>query len=193
MCFYIYWKKIINIYIFVLWNIIILPKKKKSTFFETFTFNNVFLYLLEICHKMLHFYKNNSQIWPLKCQVTLRLHMPSCMPRLKLTSCEFHWSITLLPHWFVFPPLQACTSAFATKDRLRSHMIRHEGKVTCNICGKMLSAAYITSHLKTHGQAGFTSPCNKGIPILHQFSNVLWDDFHTHREASLFTVDNIRC
>ncbi|XP_062872896.1 vascular endothelial zinc finger 1b isoform X2 [Trichomycterus rosablanca] len=55
----------------------------------------------------------------------------------------------------------ACTSAFATKDRLRSHMIRHEGKVTCNICGKMLSAAYITSHLKTHSQAGFSSPCNK--------------------------------
>lgn len=55
---------------------------------------------------------------------------------------------------------QACTSAFATKDRLRSHMIRHEGKVTCNICGKMLSAAYITSHLKTHGQASFNSPCN---------------------------------
>lgn len=58
----------------------------------------------------------------------------------------------------------ACTSAFATKDRLRSHMIRHEGKVTCNICGKMLSAAYITSHLKTHGQASFNTPCNnKGI------------------------------
>ncbi|CAL8360233.1 unnamed protein product [Merluccius merluccius] len=59
----------------------------------------------------------------------------------------------------------ACTSAFATKDRLRSHMIRHEGKVTCNICGKMLSAAYITSHLKTHGQASFNnSSCNnKGI------------------------------
>ncbi|XP_030633575.1 vascular endothelial zinc finger 1b [Chanos chanos] len=55
----------------------------------------------------------------------------------------------------------ACTSAFATKDRLRSHMIRHEGKVTCNICGKMLSAAYITSHLKTHGQASFNSSCNK--------------------------------
>ncbi|XP_072302592.1 vascular endothelial zinc finger 1-like isoform X2 [Eucyclogobius newberryi] len=54
----------------------------------------------------------------------------------------------------------ACTSAFATKDRLRSHMIRHEGKVTCSICGKMLSAAYITSHLKTHGQANFNS-CNK--------------------------------
>ncbi|KAJ7995872.1 hypothetical protein DPEC_G00231220 [Dallia pectoralis] len=55
--------------------------------------------------------------------------------------------------------ITACTSAFATKDRLRSHMIRHEGKVTCNICGKMLSAAYITSHLKTHGQ---TNSCNKG-------------------------------
>ncbi|XP_026799685.3 vascular endothelial zinc finger 1 isoform X2 [Pangasianodon hypophthalmus] len=56
----------------------------------------------------------------------------------------------------------ACTSAFATKDRLRSHMIRHEGKVTCNICGKMLSAAYITSHLKTHGQTNFNNSCNKG-------------------------------
>ncbi|XP_035391510.1 vascular endothelial zinc finger 1 isoform X1 [Electrophorus electricus] len=56
----------------------------------------------------------------------------------------------------------ACTSAFATKDRLRSHMIRHEGKVTCNICGKMLSAAYITSHLKTHGQANFSNSCSKG-------------------------------
>lgn len=54
----------------------------------------------------------------------------------------------------------ACTSAFATKDRLRSHMIRHEGKVTCNICGKMLSAAYITSHLKTHGQANFNNNSN---------------------------------
>lgn len=42
-------------------------------------------------------------------------------------------------------------------------MIRHEGKVTCSICGKMLSAAYITSHLKTHGQTNFNS-CNKGIP-----------------------------
>uniref|UniRef100_A0A671SPS6 Myc-associated zinc finger protein n=1 Tax=Sinocyclocheilus anshuiensis TaxID=1608454 RepID=A0A671SPS6_9TELE len=55
----------------------------------------------------------------------------------------------------------ACTSAFATKDRLRSHMIRHEGKVTCNVCGKMLSAAYITSHLKTHGQSNFNNACNK--------------------------------
>uniref|UniRef100_G3QAB1 Myc-associated zinc finger protein n=1 Tax=Gasterosteus aculeatus aculeatus TaxID=481459 RepID=G3QAB1_GASAC len=60
----------------------------------------------------------------------------------------------------------ACTSAFATKDRLRSHMIRHEGKVTCSICGKMLSAAYITSHLKTHGQTNFNS-CNKGQQPAH--------------------------
>ncbi|KAL3992382.1 MFS transporter (folate transporter) [Sarotherodon galilaeus] len=65
----------------------------------------------------------------------------------------------------------ACTSAFATKDRLRSHMIRHEGKVTCNICGKMLSAAYITSHLKTHGQASFNSACNnKDANNLHNSS-----------------------
>uniref|UniRef100_A0A8C5MNG0 Vascular endothelial zinc finger 1 n=1 Tax=Leptobrachium leishanense TaxID=445787 RepID=A0A8C5MNG0_9ANUR len=48
---------------------------------------------------------------------------------------------------------QTCTAAFATKDRLRTHMVRHEGKVSCNICGKLLSAAYITSHLKTHGQS----------------------------------------
>ncbi|XP_061774737.1 vascular endothelial zinc finger 1-like isoform X4 [Nerophis ophidion] len=61
----------------------------------------------------------------------------------------------------------ACTSAFATKDRLRSHMIRHEGKVTCNICGKMLSAAYITSHLKTHGQASFSNHCNKDANNIH--------------------------
>lgn len=40
-------------------------------------------------------------------------------------------------------------------------MIRHEGKVTCNVCGKMLSAAYITSHLKTHGQSNFNNTCNK--------------------------------
>ncbi|XP_035858929.1 vascular endothelial zinc finger 1-like isoform X3 [Sander lucioperca] len=64
----------------------------------------------------------------------------------------------------------ACTSAFATKDRLRSHMIRHEGKVTCNICGKMLSAAYITSHLKTHGQASFSNPCNKDANNVHNNS-----------------------
>ncbi|KAG8588813.1 hypothetical protein GDO81_006109 [Engystomops pustulosus] len=48
---------------------------------------------------------------------------------------------------------QTCTAAFATKDRLRTHMVRHEGKVSCNVCGKLLSPAYITSHLKTHGQS----------------------------------------
>uniref|UniRef100_A0A1A8LBL9 Myc-associated zinc finger protein n=1 Tax=Nothobranchius pienaari TaxID=704102 RepID=A0A1A8LBL9_9TELE len=63
----------------------------------------------------------------------------------------------------------ACTSAFATKDRLRSHMIRHEGKVTCSICGKMLSAAYITSHLKTHGQTNFNS-CNKAHKPVSQWT-----------------------
>ncbi|KAF0038173.1 hypothetical protein F2P81_008657 [Scophthalmus maximus] len=64
----------------------------------------------------------------------------------------------------------ACTSAFATKDRLRSHMIRHEGKVTCSICGKMLSAAYITSHLKTHGQTNINY-CNKeGNGVCHSAS-----------------------
>ncbi|XP_078786090.1 vascular endothelial zinc finger 1 isoform X4 [Oryzias latipes] len=77
----------------------------------------------------------------------------------------------------------ACTSAFATKDRLRSHMIRHEGKVTCTICGKMLSAAYITSHLKTHGQASFNNPCNnKGEltvgEILNNSFQVLIDNSH---------------
>lgn len=48
---------------------------------------------------------------------------------------------------------QTCTAAFATKDRLRTHMVHHEGRVSCNICGKLLSVAYITSHLKTHGQS----------------------------------------
>uniref|UniRef100_A0A2K5S3A0 C2H2-type domain-containing protein n=1 Tax=Cebus imitator TaxID=2715852 RepID=A0A2K5S3A0_CEBIM len=49
--------------------------------------------------------------------------------------------------------MQTCIAAFATKDRPRTHTVRHEGKVSCNICGKLLSAAYITSHLKTHGQS----------------------------------------
>ncbi|XP_061574732.1 vascular endothelial zinc finger 1-like isoform X1 [Cololabis saira] len=78
----------------------------------------------------------------------------------------------------------ACTSAFATKDRLRSHMIRHEGKVTCTICGKMLSAAYITSHLKTHGQASFNNTCNsKGI------SNRQWN--HSGSQKGELTVGEI--
>lgn len=51
-------------------------------------------------------------------------------------------------------------------------MIRHEGKVTCNICGKMLSAAYITSHLKTHGQTNFNNSCNKGTCAAFSASSV---------------------
>uniref|UniRef100_A0A2K5QSH1 C2H2-type domain-containing protein n=1 Tax=Cebus imitator TaxID=2715852 RepID=A0A2K5QSH1_CEBIM len=60
---------------------------------------------------------------------------------------------------------QTCTAAFATKDRLRTHMVHHEGKVSCNICGKLLSTAYITSHLKTHGQSQSLNcnTCKQGI------------------------------
>uniref|UniRef100_A0A671LXD0 Vascular endothelial zinc finger 1-like n=1 Tax=Sinocyclocheilus anshuiensis TaxID=1608454 RepID=A0A671LXD0_9TELE len=46
-----------------------------------------------------------------------------------------------------------CESAFATKDRLRAHMIRHEDKVPCHICGKLLSPAYITDHMRVHNQS----------------------------------------
>ncbi|KAM7387581.1 hypothetical protein PAMA_009955 [Pampus argenteus] len=46
-----------------------------------------------------------------------------------------------------------CTSAFATRDRLRAHLIRHEEKVPCHICGKLLSAAYITDHMRVHNQS----------------------------------------
>lgn len=49
--------------------------------------------------------------------------------------------------------LQTCTSAFATRDRLRAHLIRHEEKVPCHICGKLLSAAYITDHMRVHNQS----------------------------------------
>ncbi|KAK6473245.1 vascular endothelial zinc finger 1-like isoform X1 [Huso huso] len=72
----------------------------------------------------------------------------------------------------------ACTAAFATKDRLRSHMIRHEGKVTCNICGKMLSAAYFTSHLKTHGQSNFNTSCNKGL------GDWIWNTLGERKDSS---------
>uniref|UniRef100_A0A669CGQ7 MYC-associated zinc finger protein a (purine-binding transcription factor) n=1 Tax=Oreochromis niloticus TaxID=8128 RepID=A0A669CGQ7_ORENI len=48
---------------------------------------------------------------------------------------------------------QTCTSAFATRDRLRAHLIRHEEKVPCHICGKLLSAAYITDHMRVHNQS----------------------------------------
>ncbi|XP_059829375.1 vascular endothelial zinc finger 1-like isoform X3 [Hypanus sabinus] len=61
---------------------------------------------------------------------------------------------------------QTCDAAFATKDRLRSHMIRHEGKVSCHICGKLLSAAYISNHIKmhNHNQNHNCNVCNKDFP-----------------------------
>uniref|UniRef100_A0A8I5TLA7 C2H2-type domain-containing protein n=1 Tax=Pongo abelii TaxID=9601 RepID=A0A8I5TLA7_PONAB len=60
---------------------------------------------------------------------------------------------------------QTCTAAIASKDRLWTHRMRHKGKVSCNISGKLLSAAYITSHLKTHGQSQSINcnTCKQGI------------------------------
>lgn len=58
---------------------------------------------------------------------------------------SLHVSVRVLP--------QTCTSAFATRDRLRAHLIRHEEKVPCHICGKLLSAAYITDHMRVHNQS----------------------------------------
>lgn len=127
-------------------------------------------------HLSCHVKHVHSTERPFKCQVTVRLHMPLAL----LHSQSYFMCASLVyrtpsTYWFVFLSLQACTSAFATKDRLRSHMIRHEGKVTCNICGKMLSAAYITSHLKTHGQSNYNNVCNKGkcnmIGCLSQSAN----------------------
>ncbi|XP_073504880.1 myc-associated zinc finger protein isoform X3 [Phyllobates terribilis] len=59
---------------------------------------------------------------------------------------------------------QTCEAAFATKDRLRAHMVRHEEKVPCHVCGKLLSAAYITDHMKVHSQGPnhVCELCNKG-------------------------------
>lgn len=111
-------------------------------------------------HLSCHVKHVHSSERPFKCQVTVRK-----MATLQLVLFFLIiFNIVISLHWPFTPSAvrhQACTSAFATKDRLRSHMIRHEGKVTCSICGKMLSAAYITSHLKTHGQTNFNS-CNKG-------------------------------
>ncbi|KAM8961345.1 myc-associated zinc finger protein isoform 1-T1 [Pelodytes ibericus] len=60
---------------------------------------------------------------------------------------------------------QTCEAAFATKDRLRAHMVRHEEKVPCHVCGKLLSAAYITDHMKVHNQGPnhVCEMCNKGF------------------------------
>ncbi|KAG8431438.1 hypothetical protein GDO86_018723 [Hymenochirus boettgeri] len=58
-----------------------------------------------------------------------------------------------------------CEAAFATKDRLRAHMVRHEEKVPCHVCGKLLSPAYITDHMKVHNQGPnhVCELCNKGF------------------------------
>ncbi|XP_071275544.1 LOW QUALITY PROTEIN: myc-associated zinc finger protein-like [Agelaius tricolor] len=48
---------------------------------------------------------------------------------------------------------QTCEAAFATRDRLRAHAVRHEDKVPCHVCGKLLSAAYVSDHLRVHGPA----------------------------------------
>uniref|UniRef100_H3APH7 Myc-associated zinc finger protein n=1 Tax=Latimeria chalumnae TaxID=7897 RepID=H3APH7_LATCH len=60
---------------------------------------------------------------------------------------------------------QQAPRAFATKDRLRAHMMRHEEKTPCHVCGKMLSAAYITDHMKVHDQDRnhICDVCNKGF------------------------------
>nr|XP_033802292.1 myc-associated zinc finger protein isoform X3 [Geotrypetes seraphini] len=60
---------------------------------------------------------------------------------------------------------QTCEAAFATKDRLRAHMVRHEEKVPCHVCGKLLSAAYITDHMKVHNQGPnhVCELCSKGF------------------------------
>uniref|UniRef100_A0A669BTM4 MYC-associated zinc finger protein a (purine-binding transcription factor) n=1 Tax=Oreochromis niloticus TaxID=8128 RepID=A0A669BTM4_ORENI len=64
---------------------------------------------------------------------------------------------------------QTCTSAFATRDRLRAHLIRHEEKVPCHICGKLLSAAYITDHMRVHNQSQHHAChlCNRSKTRLH--------------------------
>ncbi|CDQ58836.1 unnamed protein product [Oncorhynchus mykiss] len=61
-----------------------------------------------------------------------------------------------------------CESSFATRDRLRAHMIRHEEKVPCHICGKLLSAAYITDHMRVHNQSQHHAChlCNRSFTTL---------------------------
>ncbi|XP_072568798.1 vascular endothelial zinc finger 1 isoform X2 [Paramormyrops kingsleyae] len=63
---------------------------------------------------------------------------------------------------------ETCESAFATRDRLRAHMIRHEEKVPCHICGKLLSAAYISDHMRVHNQSQHHSChlCNRSFTTL---------------------------
>ncbi|EHB14692.1 Myc-associated zinc finger protein [Heterocephalus glaber] len=60
---------------------------------------------------------------------------------------------------------EKCEAAFATEDRLRAHTVRHEEKVPCHVCGKMLSSAYISDHMKVHSQGPHhvCELCNKGF------------------------------
>ncbi|CAL8265765.1 unnamed protein product [Gadus morhua 'NCC'] len=64
--------------------------------------------------------------------------------------------------------VNTCSSAFATRDRLRAHLIRHEEKVPCHICGKLLSAAYITDHMRVHNQSQHHAChlCNRSFTTL---------------------------
>uniref|UniRef100_A0A2K6TY46 C2H2-type domain-containing protein n=1 Tax=Saimiri boliviensis boliviensis TaxID=39432 RepID=A0A2K6TY46_SAIBB len=59
---------------------------------------------------------------------------------------------------------EAWEAAFATKDRLRAHTVRHEEKVPCHVCGKMLSSAYVSDHMKVHSQGPHhvCELCSKG-------------------------------
>ncbi|TRY74181.1 hypothetical protein DNTS_004351 [Danionella cerebrum] len=61
-----------------------------------------------------------------------------------------------------------CESSFATRDRLRAHLIRHGDKVPCHVCGKLLSAAYITDHMRVHNQSQHHSChlCNRSFTTL---------------------------
>ncbi|KAK2110759.1 hypothetical protein P7K49_010505 [Saguinus oedipus] len=63
------------------------------------------------------------------------------------------------------PSNEKCEAAVATKDRLRAHTVRHEEKVPCHVCGKMLSSAYISDHMKVHSQGPHhvCELCNKGF------------------------------
>ncbi|EHB15822.1 Myc-associated zinc finger protein [Heterocephalus glaber] len=59
---------------------------------------------------------------------------------------------------------EKCEAAFAMKDWLRAHTVRHE-TVPCHVCGKMLSSAYISDHMKVHSQGPHhvCELCNKGF------------------------------
>uniref|UniRef100_A0A2K5Q6W5 C2H2-type domain-containing protein n=1 Tax=Cebus imitator TaxID=2715852 RepID=A0A2K5Q6W5_CEBIM len=61
-------------------------------------------------------------------------------------------------------PFQKREAGFATKDQLRAHTVRPEEKVPCHVCGKMLSSAYISDHMKVHSQGPHhvCELCNKG-------------------------------